>query len=314
MVLASNNLKSSGIFDQRVWIGTWSLGGEMYGRSDARESLRLLNRAFDAGFFCYDTAGFYAHGLSESLLRQALGKRRREIFLCTKGGLEWQGRQAMHDATPEGLRRQLFASLKRLDTDYIDLYLLHWPSSATPLAESLAALLALQKEGWIHAYGVCNLTSSEVLQHLTPGGELFHQIPFNPLRMENAAILAAGHVDKRCRNCVISPFEQGLLSVSHSARGGAALGKRDIRRRNPRFHDPAALALAGRYRELAAGRDLSLSALVLKWLLERSDVDVIIPGPRTVLQLEELIALTHRLPSPAAEGEEREFMEFLGSC
>ena len=291
MPLQPYHTTSAGLLENRVWIGTWSLGGEMYGRSDARESVQLIRRAFDAGLFFYDTAGFYAHGQSEMLLAKALAGHRREVFLCTKGGLQWQGRQVVHDASSAALRRQLAESLERLKSDYLDMYMLHWPSPQTPLEESLATLQALQREGLIRHYGVCNLTAEQVAGHLAPGGLIAHQVPFNPLRLENEQLLAAGRAAQRCLNCIISPLEQGLLSGSSSAQGLAALGKRDIRQRNPRFHDPAALATAARCREQAHSCGVAPSTWALAWLLARDDVDVVIPGPRTLAQLGEIEAL-----------------------
>ena len=309
--LVSHQSPESADWRERVWIGTWSMAGEMYGRSDARESVRLLQRAFDAGFVRFDTAGFYAHGFSETLLRRALGKRRNEIFLCTKGGLSWQGKTVLHDASAATLRRQLYESFERLGTDYCDLYMLHWPAPATPVEESLDALRGLQKEGLIRYYGVCNLSADEISRTILPGSMVPHQTPFNPLRMDDELILAKGRNGARCFNVVISPFEQGLLGGTSSHLGATSLGKKDVRQRNPRFHDPAVLALAARYRRLTSDHKLSLSALVLWWLLQRGDVDAVIPGPRNTAQLDELIALADRPISDDTTREYRDFEEFL---
>jgi aryl-alcohol dehydrogenase-like predicted oxidoreductase len=271
-----------------IWIGTWSAGGEGYGRADGKEVKRMLEQAFDTGYHHYDTAGFYAHGRSEELLKGALHAHRRSIFISTKGGLKWQGNTVIHDGSREGLREDLTQSLRRLKTDYIDLFSLHWPDQKVDLAESLTALADFQKEGLIRFYGVCNLTASDLRRFIAEGSLLPHQVHFNPLHRSDD-ILQAGRDHQRCFNCIITPLEQGLLASSFEAEHAfEMLGKKDIRRKNPYFRDPAALAFTAKLAQLAGQQGFIKSAAVILWILAQEAVDTVIMGPRTLSQLAEI--------------------------
>ncbi len=290
-----------------LWIGTWSLGGEGFGPQDARESRKVLEQAFAGGVRHFDTAGLYAHGRSEALVAKAFRGRRREVFLSSKGGLEWSGSRVLHRGRPADLRRHLETSLRRLNSDYLDLFQLHWPDPAVPIGESLGALRDLRREGLIRHWGCGNLTAKEVKRHIPAGADVPHQVHFNPIHRTDA-VLETGAQRRHCLNCAVSPLEQGLLGNGAAATGLAALGKRDLRRRNPCFQDPAVLAWVKKFGELAAAGALPRVPLVLAWILAHPNVHVVIPGPRNTRQLAEVLA--HRswmsrlglTPSPGKPG------------
>lgn len=274
-----------------LWLGTWSMGGEGFGPQDARESMATLERALAAGVRHIDTAGFYGHGKSEQLVARILRPHRRRLFLSTKGGLVWEGREVRHRARPEDLRRALLDSLKRLRTDYVDLYQLHWPDPEVPLEESLGGLEELRREGLARYWGVGNLTADQVRRFISPDSGLAHQVHFNPVHRP-LDVLAAGSDQGRCWNCVTSPLEQGLLGTGRSSAGLAALGRRDVRRRNPCFRDPRVADWLVEFQRLSAECPVSRVSLVILWILACPDVSAVIPGPRTVEQLLEV--LEHR--------------------
>jgi len=275
-----------------LWLGTWSLGGEGFGRVDAEEARAVITLAWREGIRHFDTAGFYAHGKSERLLATALKKEhRKEVFLSTKGGLFWQGRDVRHDARPEAMRKACIESLERLATDYLDLFQLHWPDPSVPLDESIDALRALQREGMIRYWGVGNLDPKEVHTHLREGSRTPHQVHHNPLCRRDAT-LQAGCQKDRAYHCIVSPLEQGLLGDSKTSRGLEALGKRDARRRNPCFHSTEVDEWLRVFQSLSAGLELPRASIVALWLLSREGVDAMVPGPKSTAQLREL--LTHR--------------------
>lgn len=271
-----------------LWLGTWSLGGEGFGPSDGRVSLAVLERALEAGIRHIDTAGLYAHGKAERLVAKLLGQRREEVFISTKGGLVWEGNRVLHQGGPADLRRSLLESLERLKTDYIDLFQLHWPDPRVPLPESLDALKGFQEEGLIRYYGVGNLTPQEVAQFIEPGRFLPHQVHFNPIH-QTREVLEAGRNQDRCFHCVVSPLEQGLLAHGRSASGLKALGKRDLRRRNPHFHSEAVCSWLFRYQELTLRCPIPRVSLILLWVLAHEEVDAVISGPRSLEQLDEVL-------------------------
>ncbi len=275
-----------GVLFPNLWIGTWSMGGEGFGPHDLGLSLRTLETAYEQGVRHFDTAGFYAQGRSEVLLAKAFGRVRPKVFISTKGGLERVGRKVWHDARPEALRQALFQSLDRLKTDYVDLFQLHWPDPETPLDESISALKALKQEGLIRYWGVGNLSAHEVLGYIGPGEMAPHQVHFNPIYRSSFQVLQAGRRDFRCLNCIVSPLEQGLLASGIYL--SKELGKKDIRRRNPCFHDKGIRKwLEGLFHRCSL-RGLSPVTVVLSWILSHKEVDVVIPGPRKPDQLDEI--------------------------
>jgi len=279
----------------RVWIGTWSMGGEGFGPHDLSESVKTLEKAYQSGFRHFDTAGFYANGRSEELLAKVFGRVRKRIFISTKGGLWREGRRVWHDARPEALRQALFESLDRLRTDYLDLFQLHWPDPNVPLEESLGALEELKREGLVRFIGVGNLTGEAIRKFIKPGMLIPHQVHFNPICTKNVDSLKAGREGARCINCVTSPFEQGLLVNPVYLK--KRLGKKDVRNRNPFFKD---LALRNSLKNFFNGcveSDVSPAAVVLNWLLARDDIDIVIPGPRLPSQIYELLEGLKRLNS-----------------
>lgn len=270
-----------------LWLGSWGLGGEGFGPQDGRESLRVLERAFAEGVRHFDSAGFYAHGRSEELLSRAFHRRRHEVFLSSKGGLEWSGRKVLHRASPSALRHNLEKSLTRLETDYLDLYQLHWPDPKVPIDESLGALQQLQAEGLIRHWGAGNLSANELKKYVQAGTRMPHQVHFNPVQ-DAATVLAAGNAEGRCINCAYSPLEQGLLCKVPDG-GLLTLGRGDVRRRNRNFHDPAVLAWVSRLQELASVSVMPRVVLLLLWALGHADLHLVITGPRSVDQLREVL-------------------------
>jgi len=272
-----------------LWIGTWSMGGEGFGRHDERESLRVLNAAVENNIRHFDTAGFYAHGKSEKLLQKVIKTDRPEFFISSKGGLVWEGRDVKHAASPEGLKRQLLETLDRLKTDYLDLYQLHWPDPEIPLHESIDGLKTFQEEGLVRFWGVGNLTEQQVIDNLADERNIPHQVHFNPL-CRNHNILREGQV--RCINCIISPLEQGLLGNGMGSSGISGVGKKDVRRRNPCFADPEVVKWTVKLDELLKQHSGSKVSFVLMWICSRPHVHAVIPGPRQIEQLAEILAFT----------------------
>ena len=288
-----------------LWLGGWSRGGEGFGPHDEREARRAVEYALYVGIRHFDTAGFYAEGRSESLLRKALHGQRGRAFLSSKGGLERSGRRVRHDGRPATLRAALEASLRRLQTDYLDLYQLHWPDPEVPLEESIGALMDFQRQGLIRHWGVGNLDAGSVREHLVPRAGIPHQVHFNPITPA-FDLLQAGFTERRCINCVISPLEQGLLAGGKASHGLASLGKGDVRQRNPLFHDPRVLEWVATFQQLSGSLSLPRAAIILVWILSCPMVDAVIAGARTVSQLGDLLAhrsLLRALELGAPQGE-----------
>ncbi len=269
-----------------LWIGTWSMGGEGFGPHNEQDALRVLQNADAHGLRHFDTAGLYAHGRSEELIRHVIRHRRREFFISSKGGLEWKGRRVEHKAHPSALREQLCKSLKRLHTDYLDLFQLHWPDPSVPVQESLDALRDFRQEGLIRYWGAGNLGPGEVSCFLSGGDRIPHQIHFNPIHNDRLGLQEGSEY---CINCITSPLEQGLLGSGSSSEGKKNIGKRDIRNRNPFFSDIDVLTWNERLRKACEESGFSKVNAVLMWICSQPHVHAVIPGPRTLEQLGSII-------------------------
>lgn len=208
----------------RIAFGTWSIGGgDSWGRNDEKESLSALSAAVDLGFTYFDTAPAYGNGLSEILLGKVIKGRRDKLFVATKCGLEWgengsmlhkerDGVKVWRNLKPEAIRRQVEASLKRLDTDYIDVLLTHWQCPIDPLEETVRAMEDLKKEGKIRTWGSCNNTPESLSGYFENGLKpILFQERWSLLERKNEDILKYAE-----KNGVMfqaySSMERGLLT------------------------------------------------------------------------------------------------------
>jgi aryl-alcohol dehydrogenase-like predicted oxidoreductase len=262
------------------------MAGHGFGPHDERESLRVLYKAAEQGITHFDTAGFYGRGMAERLICNVVKHRRKMFFVAAKGGLIWNGQRVEHRASPYELKTQLYESLERLDTDYLDLYQLHWPDPQVPVQESILAMKEFQRQGLIRSWGVCNLTSEDIEKNLTGQKNIPHQVHFNPIH-RNDKVLAAGQTC--CINCIISPLEQGLLGNTKSSLGKTGISKKDFRNRNPYFSSKEVVSWNNILQFYLSQSKLSKVSLILMWICSQPYVHVVVPGPRTTKQLDEIL-------------------------
>ena len=124
----------------RVALGTWAMGGWMWGGTDESESVATIRAALDQGINLIDTAPAYGFGVSEEIVGKALTGIRSSAVIATKVGLEWRNGKVYRNATRERIRAEIHASLRRLRTDYIDIYQVHWPDPLVPIEETAGAM------------------------------------------------------------------------------------------------------------------------------------------------------------------------------
>lgn len=189
--------------------GTWMMG-ESPGRREAE--IAALRRGVELGLTLIDTAEMYGEGASESLIGEALGALRDDLFLVSK--------VYPHNAGRERLPRSLEASLRRLKTDRLDLYLLHW-RGAVPLAETVAAMEAMKQAGKIRYWGVSNLDADDMAELMAAGGSgcAVDQVLYNPGRRGPEFDLLPWLRKRRIPLMAYSPIEQGRLVASEPLRG-----------------------------------------------------------------------------------------------
>ena len=151
----------TGIEISAVGIGCWEIGGG-YGSIEETEFIKAVNRALDQGINSFDTAEAYGFGASEKSLAKALGSRRKEAVITTKFGIGYPDAKNYRDSTRKRVIESIEKSLKNLDTDYVDVYLIHWPDRNTPFEEPMRALDDLVKQGKVRAVGLSNFKLSEI--------------------------------------------------------------------------------------------------------------------------------------------------------
>lgn len=188
-----------------VAMGCWAIAGDhTWGPQDEAESIATIHAALEAGINLFDTAESYGNGYSEIVLGKALLGRRAEAIIATKAS-------PMH-LSKEALPKACEQSLKRLQTDYIDLYQIHWPSRTIPLSETLEAMEKLRQEGKVRAIGVCNFAVQDLKDLLAIGHVESDQLPYSLLwraiEYEIQPQCAAHHIGILC----YSPLMQGLLT------------------------------------------------------------------------------------------------------
>src|SRR3984893_5215899 len=148
----------------RIAIGALAIGGWMWGGTDETESISTIRAALDHGINVIDTAPAYGFGRSEEIVGKAIaeGHLRDKVVIATKVGLEWQDGKVFRNASRGRIMREIEDSLRRLRTDYIDIYQVHWPDPLVAIEETAAAMQMLLKQGKIRAIGVSNFSVEQM--------------------------------------------------------------------------------------------------------------------------------------------------------
>jgi aryl-alcohol dehydrogenase-like predicted oxidoreductase len=154
----------SGPTTSRIGLGTWAIGGSMWGGTDEAQSVATIRSAVERGITLIDTAPAYGFGRSEEIVGKALaeGSLRDKVQIATKVGLAWKDDKVFRDSRPARIRKEIEDSLRRLRTDYIDLYQVHWPDLETPIAETARSLAELRRQGKIRTIGVSNYSPAQM--------------------------------------------------------------------------------------------------------------------------------------------------------
>src|SRR6059058_3509138 len=151
----------TGLEVSAVGFGCWEIGGG-YGSIEAEEFPLAVGRALDLGINCFDTAEGYGMGASERALAQALGNRRDEAVIVTKFGMNYRDKPNLRDSSRERVFASIDKSLKNLGTDYVDVFMVHWPDRNTPFGETMQALDDVVTAGKVRAVGLSNFTLAEI--------------------------------------------------------------------------------------------------------------------------------------------------------
>jgi aryl-alcohol dehydrogenase-like predicted oxidoreductase len=273
----------------RIALGTWAIGGWMWGGSDEREAIKTIHSALDRGINLIDTAPVYGFGHSEEIVGKALAMdgRRERALIATKAGLNWKDGKPFRDARKTRIVEEVENSLRRLRTDVIDLYQVHWPDPDTPIAEVAEAMASLHRAGKIRAIGVSNFSPAQMdefskvapLHTAQPPYNLFERaIEQDVLPYCQANGIAALAYGSLCRGLL-----SGRMTASSKFTGD------DLRKSDPKFQAPrfaqylTAVEQLDRLANQRFGK--RVIHLAARWVLDRNRMNIALWGARRADQL-----------------------------
>lgn len=283
---------SSGL--SKFCFGGEPLGGTDWGKVGVREVERAVSRAFDLGVDSFDTADVYGLGLSEKRLSLALGERRHDAVIMTKGGLTWSkaadgGRARIRrDSSPKHMTAAVEASLRRLRVQRIPVYLVHWPDPGTEIRKTFEALARLKDQGLIGALGCSNFDEGQLRAAAEVAPVEYIQLPVNLLTGGPSAEVRRACAELDVRIVAYNVLANGLLTGKFGT--DTRFPPDDRRARLPLFRGAAfrdALRQVDAIAARAERSNLSAAQYAIAWVLSRAFVSSVVVGIKNVQQLEE---------------------------
>lgn len=285
-----------------ITFGAWAAGGWMWGSTDRNDAIEAIKASYDVGVTSIDTAPIYGQGTSEEIVGEAIKEISREkVQILTKFGMRWdlaKGDFAMHSKNNDGKDIDVYKyagkesiiyeceqSLKRLNTDYIDLYQIHWPDSTTPIDETFEAVSKLIEQGKIRYAGVCNYNAKQMEEAEKTLKLVSNQIPFS--------MVNRGIEDETVPYCIehnksilaYSPLERGLLTgkIHTNYKFQEGDHRANLSHFQPEFIEKTTILL-NKLKPIAEKHEATLGQLVLRWTIERAGITIALAGARNAEQ------------------------------
>jgi aryl-alcohol dehydrogenase-like predicted oxidoreductase len=283
-------IRGTNLVSSRIALGTWAIGGWMWGGTDEKESIRTIHAALDHGINLIDTAPVYGYGRSEEIVGEALHQfgRRESVILATKVGLDWRNGKIERNSTRQHILQELEDSLRRLQTDYIDIYQVHWPDPLVPIEETAAVLRELYEQGKIRAIGVSNFSSRQMARFESVAPLHTIQPPYNLFEreIEHDVLPYAWKYGKT--TLTYGALCRGLLSGAMRTDRQFANG--DMRKTtDPKFQPPHFAEYLNAVRRLdefaRQNYGKRVIHLAIRWLLDQPGVGIALWGARHPEQL-----------------------------
>ncbi len=302
-----------------IAFGAWAIGGAMWGGAEKKDALEAIRKSVDHGITTIDTAPVYGFGKSEELVGEAIRGMRDKVQILTKYGLRWDEKKGVYYfslqdengnnvdlyryAGKESVIRECENSLRRLGTDHIDLYQIHWPDVSTPLEETMEAINKLLEQGKIRAAGVCNFDAGLLDQALAWAPLCSDQVPYSMVNRGIEKQLVPYCIDNNKSVIAYSPMQRGLLtgkfSPDHEFREG------DTRAGSAHFRKENILkinAFLDDIRPIADTKGATMAQLAVRWVLEQPGITVALVGARNSQQVDDNIgALNFQLSKDEIE-------------
>jgi len=284
------NIDCTNLISSRIALGTWAIGGWMWGGTDEKESIRTIHAALDQGINLIDTAPIYGYGRSEEIVGEALRQhgRRESVILATKVGIDWTNGKIERNSTRQRILQELEDSLRRLQTDYIDIYQVHWPDPLVPIEETADTLREAYDQGRIRAIGVSNYSPEQMERFKAIAPLHTIQPPYNLFEREIERDVLPYALGRGIASIAYGALCRGLLSGA--MRTDRQFAKDDMRKTtDPKFQPAhfaeylnAASQLDAFAREHFGKRVIHLA---VRWLLDQPGVGVALWGARRPEQL-----------------------------
>src|SRR5882757_12680 len=288
-----------------VAIGTWAIGGWMWGGTDEAESIATIQSAFEHGINVVDTAPVYGFGRSEEIVGKAIAESglRSQVVIATKAGLQWEGGRVSRNASRARIVREVEDSLRRLRTDYIDVYQVHWPDPLVAIEETADAMHMLFTQGKIRAIGVSNFSVGQMERFRRVAPLHVLQPPYNLFERGIEADLLP-----YCQSNGIAMLGYGALCrglLSGRMKENTVFDGDDLRRTDPKFVKPRFahyLAAVAELDRLAQRFGKRVIHLAVRWMLDQG-ITTALWGARHPNQLQPVDEVTGWSLDAAARAE-----------
>jgi aryl-alcohol dehydrogenase-like predicted oxidoreductase len=285
-----------------ITFGAWAAGGWMWGGNEQNNAEEAIRASFDLGVTSIDTAPVYGQGESEEIVGRAIKSLRRDkVQLLTKYGMRWdlkKGELAMKSknnqgedidiykyAGKESIIKECEDSLRRLQTDYIDLYQIHWPDTTTPINESMEAVQRLIEQGKVRYAGVCNFNAEQMAEAEKTLRLVSNQVPYSMVKRGIETEVIPYCIKHKKSVIAYSPLERGLLTGK--MKPGYKFNEGDHRATHRFFTDQNILLVSqflDKLQPLANEKKSSLNQLVLRWTIEQPGITIALAGARNAEQ------------------------------
>ncbi|QFS97800.1 General stress protein 69 [Labrenzia sp. THAF191b] len=297
--MLTREIGRSGIEASAIGLGTWAIGGWMWGGTDEAKSISAIQASIDEGISLIDTAPAYGQGLSEEIVGKAIAGRREKVVLATKCGLVWHTQKGNHffdyDGKPvhrylgkDAIVHEVEQSLKRLGTDYIDHYITHWQDPTTPIAETMEALESLKTQGKIRSIGASNTTADDVKAYVAAGQLDAIQEEYSMIKRDIEETLVPLCLKEKVSVLSYSSLALGLLTGKIGP--DRTFEGDDQRKDNPRFsveNRRKVARLMDAIAPIAEAHGATKAQVVIAWTLQQPGITFSLCGARDPEQARE---------------------------
>ncbi|MEE2863977.1 MAG: aldo/keto reductase [Pseudomonadota bacterium] len=297
--MLTREIGRSGIEASAIGLGTWAIGGWMWGGTDEAKSISAIQASIDEGISLIDTAPAYGQGLSEEIVGKAIAGRREKVVLATKCGLVWHTQKGNHffdyDGKPvhrylgkDAIVHEVEQSLKRLGTDYIDHYITHWQDPTTPIAETMEALETLKTQGKIRSIGASNTTADDVKAYVAAGQLDAIQEEYSMIKRDIEDTLVPLCLKEKVSVLSYSSLALGLLTGKIGP--DRTFEGDDQRKDNPRFsveNRRKVARLMDAIAPIAEAHGATKAQVVIAWTLQQPGITFSLCGARDPEQARE---------------------------